>query len=97
MTLTAKGITRTGQALGWPNIKESGTVRPWSTSRRLAMVRSNSSPIRLSVMCQASGWCPSTTGTGRGPHPSSAGAKASAQPMAKVGTTSIEKFEAWSL
>ena len=40
------------------------------------------------AMWQASSACPCTTGTGRGPQPSSAGANCSAQPMAKVGTMS---------
>ena len=48
-------------------------------------------------MCQARSAWPSTTGTGRGPQPSSAGAKLSAQPMAKVGIISSEKVDAWSL
>ena len=45
-------------------------------------------------MCQARDEWPFTVGTGRGPHPSSAGAKESAQPIAKVGIISSEKAEA---
>ncbi len=38
-----------------------------------------------------------TGGMGRGPQPSSAMAKTSAQPIAKVGIIWREKAEAWSL
>ena len=72
-------------------------MSPWSTSILLTMVMSNSSRIVDWAMCQARSGCPSTTGTGRAPYPSSAGAKDSAQPMAKVGIISSEKFDAWSL
>ena len=44
----------------------------------------------------SAGW-PLTTGTGRGPQPSSAGGNSAAQPSAKVGIISTEKAEAWSL
>ena len=73
-TLTASGMTRHGHAAGCPNTSDSGTVRPWSTSILLTMVRSNSSRITDCAMCAASSGCPCTTGTGRGPQPSSAGA-----------------------
>ena len=43
-----------------------------------------------------SAW-PRTTGTGRGPYPSSAGLNSSAQPSANVGTTSGVNADAWSL
>ena len=63
----------------------------------LMMVMSNSSRMQLWAMCQArSGW-PFTTGTGRGPQPSSAVANSSAQPIAKVGMIRMSKAEAWSL
>ena len=48
-------------------------------------------------MCAASAGWPWTTGTGRGPQPSSAGGNSAAQPSAKVGIKSTEKAEAWSL
>ena len=54
------------------NIIESGTVNPWSTSISLMIVMSKSSRIRLCAMCQARSAWPSTSGTGRGPQPSSA-------------------------
>ncbi len=66
-TLTANGITGQGQAWGWPHISDSGTVRPWSTSMRLTMVRSKSSWITLCAMWLASSGWPITFGTGRGP------------------------------
>jgi hypothetical protein len=49
------------------------------------------------AMWEASSGCPLTTGTGRGPHPSSAGGNSAAQPSAKVGISSTENAEAWSL
>ena len=66
-TLTANGITGHGQASGWPHIRLSGTVRPWSTSILLTMVRSKSSWITDCAMCAASSGWPITFGTGRGP------------------------------
>jgi hypothetical protein len=48
-------------------------------------------------MCEASSGWPFTTGTGRGPQPSSAGGNSAAQPSAKVGIISTENAEAWSL
>src|SRR6202166_3420278 len=61
------------------------------------MVRSNSSRMTDCAIWEAScGW-PLTTGTGRGPQPSSAGGNSAAQPSAKVGTISTENAEAWSL
>src|SRR5476649_1482759 len=77
-TLTANGITGHGHACGWPHIRLSGTVRPWSTSILLTMVRSKSSWITDCAMWPASfGW-PITLGTGRGPQPSSATANSGA-------------------
>src|SRR6266700_2613451 len=61
------------------------------------MVRSNSSRMTDWAICAASWGWPSTTGTGRGPQPSSAGGNSAAQPSAKVGTISTENAEAWSL
>src|ERR1700761_7587122 len=61
------------------------------------MVRSNSSRMTDCAICEASSGCPFTTGTGRGPQPSSAGGNSAAQPSAKVGTISTENAEAWSL
>ena len=56
-TLTANGITGQGQAAGEPHSRFSGTVRPWSTSILLTMVRSKSSWITDCAMCAASsGW-----------------------------------------
>ncbi len=90
-------MTLHGHSSGSPNIIDSGTVQPWSTSISFMMVMSKSSRIRLCAMCQArSGW-PITSGTGRGPQPSSAGLKLSAQPIAKVGMMFMSKAEAWSL
>ncbi len=96
-TFTASGITFTGHSFGRPNSSDNGTVRPWSTSILLTIVMSNSSRIVDCAMCHASSGCPSTTGTGRGPQPSSAGAKRSAQPIANVGIISSENADAWSL
>jgi len=100
-TLTANGITLNGQAsvLGSraPHISDRGTVRPWSTSILLTMVRSKSSWITLCAMCAASSGWPWTTGTGRGPQPSSAGLNSAAQPIAKVGISSRLNAVAWSL
>ena len=96
-TLTAKGITGQGQACGWPHIRLSGTVRPWSTSILLTMVRSKSCWITDCAMCAASSGWPTTVGTGRGPQPSSAGLNSAAQPIAKVGISSRLKAVAWSL
>jgi hypothetical protein len=87
-TLTAKGITLNGHSSGWPHISDSGTVRPWSTSILLTMVRSKSCWITECAMCEASSGAPITLGTGRGPQPSSAGAYSAAVPMAKVGIIS---------
>ena len=85
-TLTASGITGQGQASGWPNSSDSGTVRPWSTSILLTMVRSNRPGSRdLRDMRRPVPDGPCTTGTGRGPQPSSAGGNSAAQPIAKVG------------
>src|ERR1700676_3744098 len=42
------------------------------------------------AICAASSGWPLTTGTGRGPQPSSAGGNSAAQPSAKVGTISTE-------
>jgi len=57
-TFTANGITGHGQAPRTgscaPHIRLSGTVRPWSTSIRLTMVRSKSCWITLCAMCAAS-------------------------------------------
>ena len=61
-TLTANGITGHGHACGWPNISDSGTVRPWSTSILLTMVRSKSSWITDCAMCAASSGWPITVG-----------------------------------
>jgi hypothetical protein len=95
--LTGNGITLHGHASGSPKIMLSGTVQPWSTSIWFMMVMSKSSRIRLWAMCQArSGW-PITSGTGRGPHPSSAGLKLSAQPIANVGMMFMSNADAWSL
>src|SRR5580658_8299732 len=96
-TLTASGMTGHGHSVGEPNIRLSGTVSPWSTSILLTMVRSNSSRITDWEICEASSGWPFTTGTGRGPQPSSAGGNSAAQPSAKVGTISTEDAEAWSL
>ena len=96
-TLTASGITWKGQAAGCPHSSDSGTVRPWSTSILLTMVRSKSSWITLCAMWLASSGCPTTLGTGRGPQPSSATAYSAAVPMAKVGIISRLKAVAWSL
>ena len=86
-----------GHSFGEPNIRLSGTVRPWSTSILLQSVRSNSSRITDCAICDASlGW-PFTTGTGRGPQPSSAIGNSAAVPSAKVGIISTENAEAWSL
>src|SRR5262245_17622909 len=90
-------MTGHGHSVGEPNSRFIGTVRPWSTSILLQMVRSNSSRITDCAMCEASSGCPFTTGTGRGPQPSSAGGNSAAQPSAKVGTISTENAEAWSL
>ena len=100
-TLTANGITGQGQASFFgsssPHISDSGTVRPWSTSILLTMVRSKSCWITDCAMCEArSGW-PMTVGTGRGPQPSSAGWNCAAVPMAKVGIISRLNAVAWSL
>src|SRR6202030_4717312 len=96
-TLTASGITGHGHSVGEPNIRFSGTVRPWSTSILLTMVRSNSSRMTDWAIWDASAGWPLTTGTGRGPQPSSAGGNSAAQPSAKVGINSTENAEAWSL
>src|SRR4029079_11535924 len=96
-TLTASGMIGHGHSFGEPNIKLSGTVRPWSTSILLHSVRSNSSRITDCAMCEASCGCPFTTGTGRGPQPSSAIGNSAAVPSAKVGIISTENAEAWSL
>ena len=100
-TLTANGITGQGQAglspPGCPHISDSGTVRPWSTSILLTMVKSKSSWITLWAMWAASSGWPITVGTGRGPQPSSAGSNLAAVPMAKVGIISRLKAVAWSL
>ena len=61
-----------GQAFGCPHISDSGTVRPWSTSILFTMVRSKSCWITDCAMCEARSGAPSTSGTGRGPQPSSA-------------------------
>ena len=53
-TLTASGMTGHGHSSGEPNIRLSGTVRPWSTSILLTMVRSNSSRMTDCAMCEAS-------------------------------------------
>src|SRR5262245_12025052 len=90
-------MTGHGHSLGEPNSRFIGTVRPWSTSILLTMVRSNSSRMTDWAMCAASSGWPFTTGTGRGPQPSSAGGNSAAQPSAKVGTNSTENAEAWSL
>src|ERR1700704_4134579 len=90
-------MTGHGHSFGDPNRRLSGTVRPWSTSILLQIVRSNSSRMTDCAMWEASSGCPFTTGTGRGPQPSSAGGNSAAQPSAKVGTISTEKAEAWSL
>src|SRR6218665_1275994 len=66
-TLTAKGMTGQGQARGWPHISDSGTVRPWSTSILLTMVRAKSCCITDCAMCSASSGWPVTGGPGRGP------------------------------
>jgi hypothetical protein len=58
------------------------------------MVRSKPSRIAEVAMCEASSGCPFTTGTGRGPQPSSAGGNSAAQPIAKVGISSTENAEA---
>ena len=100
-TLTANGITGQGQAPVFgsssPHISDSGTVRPWSTSIRLTMVRSKSCWITDCAMWLASAGWPTTLGTGRGPHPSSAGWYSAAVPMAKVGIISRLNAVAWSL
>src|SRR6266436_4668694 len=96
-TLTASGMTGHGHSFGDPNNRFIGTVNPWSTSILLQMVRSNSSRMTDCAMWDASSGCPLTTGTGRGPQPSSAGGNSAAQPSAKVGTISTEKADAWSL
>src|SRR5262249_46322429 len=96
-TLTASGITGHGHCAGEPNIRLSGTVRPWSTSILLTIVRSNSSRMTDWAMWDASPGWPLTTGTGRGPQPSSAGGNSAAQPSAKVGIRSTENADAWSL
>src|SRR5262249_20906650 len=90
-------MTGHGHSVGEPNRRVIGTVRPWSTSILLTMVRSNSSRMTDWAMCAASSGWPFTTGTGRGPQPSSAGGNSAAQPSAKVGTNSTENAEAWSL
>ena len=87
-------MTGQGHACGEPNIRLSGTVSPWSTSILLAMVRSKPSRMTEVAMCEASSGCPFTTGTGRGPQPSSAGGNSAAQPSAKVGINSTENAEA---
>src|SRR5262249_25176012 len=90
-------MTGHGHSVGEQNSRFIGTVRPWSTSILLTMVRSNSSRMTDWAMCAASSGWPFTTGTGRGPQPSSAGGNSAAQPSAKVGTNSTENAEAWSL
>ena len=96
-TLTASGITGHGHCFGEPNIRLSGTVSPWSTSILLQSVRSNSSRMTdCAIWAASSGW-PCTTGTGRGPQPSSAIGNSVAVPSAKVGIISTENAEAWSL
>ena len=50
-TLTASGMTGHGHCFGEPNIRLSGTVRPWSTSILLHSVRSNSSRITDCAIC----------------------------------------------
>src|SRR6202051_4509209 len=90
-------MTGHGHSLGEPNSRFIGTVSPWSTSILLQIVRSNSSRITDWAIWEASSGWPFTTGTGRGPQPSSAGGNSAAQPSAKVGTNSTEKVEAWSL
>ena len=90
-------MTGHGHSFGEPNSRFIGTVSPWSTSILLQMVRSNSSRMTDCAMCEASSGWPFTTGTGRGPQPSSAGGNSAAQPSAKVGTSSTENAEAWSL
>src|ERR1700716_1693426 len=90
-------MTGHGHSLGEPNSRFIGTVRPWSTSILLTMVRSNSSRMTdCAIWAASSGW-PLTTGTGRGPQPSSAGGNSAAQPSAKVGTNSTEKAEGGAL
>src|SRR5215472_6199329 len=92
-----KRITGHGQASGWPHMRLSGTVRPWSTPILLTMVRSKSCWMTdWAIWAASSGW-PITFGTGRGPHPSSAGVYSAAVPMAKVGIRSRLKAVAWSL
>ena len=85
MTLTASGITLHGQAAGWPYTSDSGTVRPWSTSILFTMVMSNSSRISDCARCAASSGWPFTTGTGRGPQPSSAGGTPPRSPARRWG------------
>ena len=97
MTFTAMGTTLTGHASGWPKSSDSGTVRPWSTVISLMMVMSNSSRMSDWARWHAKSESPTTGGMGRGPQPSSAMGKTSAQPIAKVGIISREKAEAWSL
>src|SRR6218665_3193810 len=59
-------MTGQGQARGWPHISDSGTVRTWSTSILLTMVRSKSCCITDCAMRAASSGRPRTGGTGRG-------------------------------
>ena len=60
-------MTRAGYLAGAPNISESGTVRPCSTSVLFAMVTSNASRISDWAVCQPRSGAPSTIGTGRAP------------------------------
>jgi predicted Zn-dependent peptidase len=95
--LTASGMTGHGHSSTWPNMTDSGTVRPWSTSISFMIVRSNSSRMTDWAMWLASfGW-PLTTGTGRGPQPSSAGWNSAAHPSAKVGMMEESNAVQWSL
>src|SRR5262249_50884032 len=96
-TLTASGITGHGHCAGEPNIRLSGTVRPWATCILLTMVRSNSSRMTDWGMWDARAGWPFATGTGGGAQTSSAGGNSAAQPSAKVGISSTENAEAWSL
>ncbi len=78
----------------WPNTSDSGTVRPWSTSisiddGEVELVEDH----RLGDVRRRSPAWPLTTGTGRGPQPSSAGWNSSAQPIAKVGIMSSENAD----
>ena len=96
-TLTASGTTLNGHSLGWPQVMDIGTVSPWSTCSWCMMVRSKPSSTSDSTRCQARSGSPFTTGTGRGPQPSSAGLNSSPTPIAKVGMVSGCIAAQWSL